>query len=119
MIAWPTMVGGTAVGTYLIVTNQDAIATYCGFGFAATLMLSAISIAAGILVHISVAAEGWHPRLRMNVRAPPVHACALACTLCAQRASVHACVHLHSQIGTMPTCSSKALRHRVIPVTGV
>ncbi len=77
VVAWPAMVGGTAVATYLIVTNQDAIAARAGFGLAATLLLSAVSIASGMLVHFSVAAEGWHPRLRLNVRtlATPSHAC--------------------------------------------
>lgn len=68
VIAWPAMVGGTAVATYLIVTNQEAIAARCGFGLAATLLLSGVSIASGMLVHFSVTAEGWHPRLRLNVR---------------------------------------------------
>lgn len=77
VVVWPLMVGGTAVATYLIVTNQDAIAARLGFGFASTVLLSAVNVGSTMLVHMTVVAESWHPRLKTNVRSRllcPLHA---------------------------------------------
>ncbi|EIE24638.1 hypothetical protein COCSUDRAFT_46890 [Coccomyxa subellipsoidea C-169] len=69
VIVWPVMVGGTAIAVYLIITNQDAIARYLGFGFASTVMLSLVTVISQMLVHMTVVAENWHPRQRTNVEA--------------------------------------------------
>lgn len=68
LIAWPVLLGATALATYEIVTHQEAISRALGFAFASTLTLSALNIVASNLVYMVVAAANWHPRLRTNVR---------------------------------------------------
>lgn len=68
LIAWPVLLGATALATYEIVTHQEAISGALGFAFASTLTLSAVNIVASNLVYMVVAAANWHPRLRTNVR---------------------------------------------------
>ena len=70
VVVWPLMVCGTAFATYLIITNQEAIATTLGFGFASTVLLSCINIFSGVLVHLTVRSEAWHPKAKTNVRRP-------------------------------------------------
>lgn len=68
LIAWPVLLGATALATYEIVTHQEAISGALGFAFASTLTLSALNIVASNLVYMVVAAANWHPKLRTNVR---------------------------------------------------
>ena len=68
LIAWPVLLGATALATYEIVTHREAISGALGFAFASTLTLSAVNIVASNLVYMVVAAANWHPRLRTNVR---------------------------------------------------
>lgn len=70
IIVWPLMVGGTAIAVYLIVTNQNNIVQRTGFGLAPTVLLSCVTVISQMLVHMTVMAENWHPRLRTNVSAP-------------------------------------------------
>ena len=69
VIAWPVLLGATALATYEIVTHQEAISRVLGFAFASTLTLSAVNIVASNLVYLVVAAANWHPKLQTNVRA--------------------------------------------------
>ncbi len=86
VIVWPVMVGGTAIAVYLIITNQDAIARYLGFGFASTVMLSLVTVISQMLVHMTVVAENWHPRQRTNVSTCAQHS--LLCNSCAEAKTI-------------------------------
>ena len=85
LVVWPVMVCGTAFATYLIITNQEAIATTLGFGFASTVLLSCINIFSSLLVHMTVRSEAWHPKVKTNVRPSPAPCACLAF-----------CPHLHA-----------------------